>query len=106
MEIQFCESILKKQMKVVNSKGNSRFITMFKDMNTKKKSRLYSVLILLSLLLSALTFTPLVMPYGKHLPSLLHLPYTLWTGMLVSILFVCLTWLAVRWHPGRKEEKS
>jgi len=75
-------------------------------MNTQKKSRLYNVLILLALLLAVLTFTPLVMPYGVHQPSLLHLPYTLWTGLIVAILFVCLTWLAVRWHPGRKEDES
>jgi len=75
-------------------------------MNTNKKSRRYTVLILLALLLSVLTFTPLVMPYGKDLPSFLHLPYTLWTGLLVAIAFVCLTWLAVRWHPGRKEDES
>jgi type VI protein secretion system component VasK len=75
-------------------------------MNTKKKSRLYNVLILLAILLAVLSFTPLVMPYGKHQPGLLHLPYTLWTGLLVAILFVCLTWLAVRLHPGRKEDES
>ena len=75
-------------------------------MNTHIKSRLYNVLILLALLLAVLTFTPLVMPYGVHQPSLLHLPYTLWTGLIVAILLVCLTWLAVRWHPGRKEDES
>ena len=76
------------------------------DMNAKKKSGRYSVLILLAVLLSVLTFTPLVMPYGKHLPSFLHLPYTLWTGILVAILLVCLTWLTVRWHPGRKVDET
>jgi len=75
-------------------------------MNTKKKQRQYAILVLLAFLLAVLTFTPLVMPYGVHLPSFLHLPYTLWTGLLVAILFVCLTWLAVRWHPGRKEDES
>ena len=75
-------------------------------MNTKKKFRLYYVLILLALLLSVLTFTPLVMPYEVHQPSLLHLPYTLWTGLIVAILFVCLTWLAVRLHPGKKEDET
>ena len=75
-------------------------------MNTKKKSRLYAVLILLAILLTALTFTPLVMPYGVHQPSLFHLPYTLWTGLLIAILLVCLTWLAVFLHPGGKEDES
>jgi len=75
-------------------------------MNTKNKSWQYSILILLAILLAVLTFTPLVMPYGVHKPSFLHLPYTLWTGLLVAIIFVCLTWLAVHMHPGRKEDES
>lgn len=79
---------------------------MFKDMNPTKKSRFYRVLIVLAILLAVLTFTPLVMPYGKFQPTFLHLPYTLWTGLLVAILFVCLTWLAVSWHPGKGEDES
>ncbi len=79
---------------------------MFKDMNTKKKSRAYKVLIILAILLSVLSFTPLVMPYGVHQTGFLPLPYTLWTGLLVAILFVCLTWLAVRMHPGKGEDES
>ena len=79
---------------------------MFKDMNTKKKSRAYNVLIILAILLSVLTFTPLVMPYGVRQPGFLHLPYTLWTGLIVAILFVCLTWFAVRMHPGKGEDES
>lgn len=75
-------------------------------MNHMKKSSPYHVLILLAMLLAILTFTPLVMPYGKHQPTLLHLPYTLWTGLVVAILFVCLTWLAVRLHPGKGEDES
>lgn len=75
-------------------------------MNTKKNSRAYAVLIALALLLAILTFTPLVMPYGRYRPTLLHLPYTLWTGLLTAILFVCLTWLAVRLHPGKGEDES
>ena len=75
-------------------------------MNTKKKSRRYTVLILIALLLTVLTFTPLVMPYEVHRPTLFHLPYTLWTGLLVAIVFVCITWLAVHFHPGRKEDES
>ena len=71
-----------------------------------KKSRSYNVLAVLAVLLAVLTFTPLVMPYGKHQPAFLHLPYTLWTGLLVAILFVCLTWLAMRMHPGKGEDES
>jgi protein-S-isoprenylcysteine O-methyltransferase Ste14 len=79
---------------------------MFKEMKSMKKSRSYHVLVVLAILFAVLTFTPLVMPYGKHQPTFLHLPYTLWTGLLVAILFVCLTWLAVRLHPGKGEDES
>ena len=79
---------------------------MFKEMNSMKKSRSYNVLVALAIIFAILTFTPLVMPYGKHQPTFLHLPYTLWTGLLVAILFVCLTWLAVRLHPGKGEDES
>ena len=79
---------------------------MFKETISMKKSRSYNVLVVLAILLAILTFTPMVMPYGKHQPTFLHLPYTLWTGLLVAILFVCLTWLAVRLHPGKGEDES
>lgn len=75
-------------------------------MNTKKNSSFYHVLIVLALLLAVLTFTPLVMPYGVFRPSLMHLPYTLWVGLIVAILFVCLTWFAMRKHPGKGEDES
>lgn len=75
-------------------------------MDTDKKIRFYRLLILLAVILSIITFTPLVMPYGKYEPSLLHLPYTLWTGLLVALVFVFLTWLSVRIHPGKKEDES
>lgn len=75
-------------------------------MDSPGKDKIYRLLILLALVLCILSFTPLVMPYGRFTPAFLHLPYTLWTGILVSVLFVVLTWLAARNHPGREEEES
>jgi type VI protein secretion system component VasK len=75
-------------------------------MDPRKKSKLYYLLVVMALILSIITFTPLVMPYGKYTPAFLHLPYTLWTGILVALLLVFLTWLAVRNHPGKEEERS
>jgi hypothetical protein len=75
-------------------------------MNPERKPKIYRLLILLAIQLGILTFTPLVMPYGRHEPSLLHLPYTLWTGLLVAVCYVILTWLSVRNHPGKKEDRS
>jgi hypothetical protein len=75
-------------------------------MNQGKRTKVYRVLILLAVLLGILTFTPIIMPYGKHEPSFLHLPYTMWTGIIVAVLFVLLTWYSVRIHPGKEEDES
>lgn len=75
-------------------------------MKTQRNARGYNILILLALVLGLITFTPLVIPYGLHRPVLFHLPYTLWTGLLVAIIFVLITWIAIRIHPGRGEDES
>ena len=74
-------------------------------MNKDRHRRIYRLLIILAMVLGILTFTPAVMPYGKFNPTLLHLPYTLWTGIIVALLFVLLTWFSVRIHPGNKEDE-
>lgn len=51
------------------------------------------------LLLSVLTFTPLVMPLGVHEPTLLGVPYTLWTSILLTIALVGLTYWATQVYP-------
>lgn len=55
-----------------------------------------------ALILVIITFTPQVIPYGIHKPSLLGLPYTLWTGILITVGLVVLTFIATRVHPGRE----
>jgi hypothetical protein len=75
-------------------------------MNTSRKKLFYNLLIAAAFILSIITFSPLVMPYGIHEPTLLSLPYTLWTGLLVALLLVFLTYLATRVHPGREEDES
>ena len=75
-------------------------------MSIKPSSRYYRVLIVLAVILGIITFTPLVMPYGIHEPTLFHLPYTLWTGLIVALLFVLLTYIAISVHPGKGEDES
>jgi hypothetical protein len=75
-------------------------------MDNKRKKLFLNLLTLAAVALSCITFTPLVMPYGRHEPTLLNFPYTLWTGLIVALLLVLLTWLAVRIHPGREEDES
>jgi len=64
----------------------------FKQMKTKNKS-LLRVLDVLAILLCIATFSPLVIPQNEASPFLLGVPYTMWMGFLVSILFVVLAYL-------------
>ena len=74
-------------------------------MNSNQSSKYYSALIVLAVILSIITFTSLVIPYETHEPSLFYLPYTLWTGLIVALLFILLTYLATRVHPGKEEKE-
>lgn len=55
------------------------------------------------ILLSILTFTPLVVPAGQVEPRLGPLPYSLWMGFIWAGLLVGLTILGVFVHPSREE---
>ncbi|MEM8965869.1 MAG: hypothetical protein AAF223_00765 [Bacteroidota bacterium] len=57
-------------------------------------------------LLSVITFTPLVIPAGVYEPMLFGLPYTLWVTFLIMILFVVITYIGTRVHPGRNDEDA
>lgn len=52
-------------------------------------------------LLAVLAFSPLVTPSGVHTPTILGMPYTLWTGILITIGLVLLTYAATRVYPVR-----
>jgi len=67
-----------------------------------KRNYLWYLCILAALVLVVMTFTPLVTPAHKYKPELFGLPYTLWTGMLVSILLVMVTIASAFTHPGSK----
>ncbi len=53
--------------------------------------------------LVVITFTPLVTPTGIYKPQIFGIPFTLWSGMIVSLLIVGLVWWGTRVHPGRNE---
>lgn len=63
---------------------------MKKDRNSTRWYLIVSV----ALLLIVITFTPVVLSPGKIYPKLFSLPYTLWSGMLITIILVLLTYLA------------
>jgi hypothetical protein len=72
----------------------------------KKQKRIWFICQLGVVVLSILTFTPLVIPYKRHLPELFGLPYTLWVGMLISLCFIVLILLGVRVHPIAMKKKD
>ncbi len=49
--------------------------------------------------LSIVTFTPLVIPEGKMEPTLLGLPLTLWAGAAIAFTMVLLTVIGALLHP-------
>ena len=51
-------------------------------------------------LLSVITFTPLVIPAYTYLPEIFGLPYTLWMGILLSLGYTVLILIGIRVHPG------
>ena len=75
-------------------------------MKTGPNKLLFILLASIALALGCITFTPLVIPYGIHKPCLLSFPYTLWTGIIVALIFVFLTYLASLVHPGKEEDES
>lgn len=58
-----------------------------------KRTILLRILDVLALLLCIATFSSLVIPENESGPYLLGIPYTMWVGFLVSVLFVVLAYL-------------
>ena len=60
------------------------------------RSKRYFLICGAVLVLVIITFTPLVIPYGIYKPELVGLPYSLWIGILISIVLVVLTFISTR----------
>lgn len=59
----------------------------------KRRILLLKILDGLAVLTFIASFSPLVTPGHTSRPFILGMPYTLWTGLLVSFLFVVLAYL-------------
>lgn len=57
-------------------------------------------------LLSVITFTPLVLPLGTYEPMLFGVPYTLWTGIIVTVALVVLTYGATQVYPPNNDPQD
>lgn len=61
------------------------------------------------ILLSVLTFTPLVIPAYQADPAWYGIPYTLWTGIAMAVLIMLVNVVAALCYPAKEnegEEKS
>jgi len=58
----------------------------------KKRRTSLLILDILAILLCIATFSPIVIPANKVSPFLLGIPFTMWMGFIVSILFVVLAY--------------
>ena len=71
----------------------------------KNKSILWKICKWLALAIMVLAFTNVVIPADTFAPTLGGFPYTLWVGILVSIVLVILTFLATKLHPESKSDE-
>ncbi|MDH5397165.1 MAG: hypothetical protein OEX02_03415 [Cyclobacteriaceae bacterium] len=65
-----------------------------------KKRIFWRLCVAAAIIVCGLSFTPLAIPAGQHQPWLFGMPYSLWMGILLTILMVVLTWLGSKVHPG------
>ena len=76
------------------------------SLNKKKRERYWKFLITGAILLCVITFTPLVTPHGIYRPMLFGVPYTLWMGVIITVLLVLFTYLGTKVHPGMGGEED
>lgn len=71
------------------------------------KRRLYWRICYLTVVgLSILAFTPLVIPAGTYRPMVGGIPYTLWIGILITVVVVVLTFYATQFYPPEEDEPA
>ena len=58
-----------------------------------KRNKLLAIIDVLALLLFTATFSPFVTPSGKVDPYIMGVSYTMFMGLIVSVLFVVLAFL-------------
>jgi hypothetical protein len=73
---------------------------------SQSKTMYWRICILMAALLAAVGLSPLVIPPGVSKPSLLGMPYSLWTGLIVTSCLVLLTYIGSRVHPGNNNENK
>ena len=69
----------------------------------KRNKRYWIICVILVAGLIILAYTPLMLPNGVYKPTILGIPYSLWTSVLITIALVVLTYIGSKVHPGSDE---
>jgi len=69
----------------------------------KKNKRIWQFCVAAVIVIIVVTFSPLVIAPGKIKPFLFGLPYTLWMGILLTIILVVITLIAGNALPNEEE---
>jgi len=72
----------------------------------KYNKRLWNICVISVILIIAITFSPLIITPDKINPSIIGLPFTLWTTIFTTIALVVLTYLGGRVSPNDEEESK
>ena len=73
---------------------------------SQRKTTYWRICILVAVLLATIGLSPLVIPAGISKPSVLGMPYSLWTGILVTFCLILMTYIGARVHPGNHPENE
>ncbi len=68
--------------------------------------KLWRIYVAVVILIVAFTFSPLIIKPEKVEPSVMGLPFTLWTTILTTIVLVVVTYLGGRVSPNDEEESK
>ena len=69
----------------------------------KREKRYWIICVILVVGLIILAYTPLMLPNGVYKPTILGIPYSLWTSVLITIALVVLTYIGSKVHPRSDE---
>jgi len=69
------------------------------------KDTIWKICCITVVVMAILTFTPVVTPVGKASPEVFGMPYTMWMGLLWTMLLVVITYIGTKVHPGFRDEQ-
>ena len=71
-----------------------------------KEKRYWKITVAAAVILTIITFTPIVIAPGKIKPALFSMPYTLWVSILLTIILVVLTYIGGMIHLKDNDKKK